>query len=343
MKVIVLSALKTSTGNCSSAQRISNYLLEEGIESQLTDQDAFISPLEFNRHVVQTAADCVLAIHAYRSGKLLLECPVPYSIVFGGTDVNEHHKIHDKLVTMTMAVSKARFLVSFSKPMHDQALALWPDIGDKLYTLPQGVVTSPSSRFDFHQHLHVACGIPKHSSVFLLVAGLRPVKDPLYLVNKFSEWHMEHGNVYLVIIGPELDQQLSEKVKAIVKRLPGVEVLDPLSQSDCHRAMQECTAVVNSSLSEGMPAAILEAMDLCVPVIARNIPGNRTLITHRQTGLLYDTPEEFINLAEDLLTSPGQHAAITRQAKEFVDAHHSPQSERTTYVSLVKRMASEPG
>ena len=33
----------------------------------------------------------------------------------------------------------------------------------------------------------------------------------------------------------------------------------------------------------------LQAMDLGVPVIARNIPGNRAIIDNRQTGLLYDS------------------------------------------------------
>ncbi|KAL0610398.1 hypothetical protein AAY473_020164 [Plecturocebus cupreus] len=39
--------------------------------------------------------------------------------------------------------------------------------------------------------------------IFLLICGLRQVKDPLYLVGAFSEWHQEEPNVYLVIVGPE--------------------------------------------------------------------------------------------------------------------------------------------
>ena len=36
------------------------------------------------------------------------ECPVPYCIVFGGTDVNEYPKTHGKLVTMTTVIMKAK-------------------------------------------------------------------------------------------------------------------------------------------------------------------------------------------------------------------------------------------
>ena len=36
---------------------------------------------------------------------------------------------------------------------------------------------------------------------------------------------------------------------------------------------------------------IVQAMDLGVPVIVRNIPGNITIVTDMQTGLVYDTPQ----------------------------------------------------
>ncbi len=139
-------------------------------------------------------------------------------------------------------------------------------------------------------------------------------------------------------MGPSLDKQVAEKVKLTAKRLPGVEVIEPLAQDDCHKAMQECTAVVNSSLSEGMSTTILEAMDLCVPVIARNIPGNRTLVQHRQTGLLYDSPQEFISLAKDLLASPEQRSVITAKAKQLVESCHSAEEERCMYTSLIKKL-----
>ena len=32
-------------------------------------------------------------------------------------------------------------------------------------------------------------------------------------------------------------------------------------------------------------------MNLGVPVLARNIPGNSAVIEHRESGLLFDTPE----------------------------------------------------
>lgn len=42
-------------------------------------------------------------------------------------------------------------------------------------------------------------------------------------------------------------------------------------------------------------------MALGVPVLARNIPGNSALIKHRETGLLFNTPEVFTFLMCALL------------------------------------------
>ncbi|RXN32665.1 glycosyltransferase 1 domain-containing 1 [Labeo rohita] len=40
--------------------------------------------------------------------------------------------------------------------------------------------------------------------VFLLVCGVRRVKDPLYLLEAFEEWHSQNPLVVLIIIGPKV-------------------------------------------------------------------------------------------------------------------------------------------
>jgi len=38
---------------------------------------------------------------------------------------------------------------------------------------------------------------------------------------------------------------------------------------------------------------VMQAMDLGVPVVARDIPGNAAIVENGQTGLMYNTPEVF--------------------------------------------------
>ncbi|KAK4813349.1 hypothetical protein QYF61_026645 [Mycteria americana] len=174
--------------------------------------------------------------------------------------------------------------------------------------------------------------------MFLLICGLRRVKDPLYLVDVFSDWHRKDPSVHLGIIGPAVDPLFTSEVKEKLKRAPGVHLLQEMPQDDLHAAMKRCFAVVNSSISEGMSAAILEAMDLDIPVLARNIPGNAAIIKHKETGLLFSDPQEFVVLSKSLMNDPIMEREIVARAKDYVKKHHSWESERKAYQNLVLRL-----
>lgn len=107
------------------------------------------------------------------------------------------------------------------------------------------------------------------------------------------------------------------------------------SQQELHAAMKRCFAVVNSSVSEGMSAAILEAMDLGVPVLARDIPGNAAVVQHEFTGLLYSSPQEFVHQSHRLLSDHKLRERVVRNGKLYVEEHHGLNQERETYRRLV--------
>lgn len=107
------------------------------------------------------------------------------------------------------------------------------------------------------------------------------------------------------------------------------------SQQELHAAMKRCFAMVNSSISEGMSAAILEAMDLGVPVVARDIPGNSSVVQHDVTGLLYSTPQEFVHQSQRLLSDHELRGRVVHNGKLYVEEHHSLKRERETYQRLV--------
>lgn len=110
------------------------------------------------------------------------------------------------------------------------------------------------------------------------------------------------------------------------------------SRQELHAAMKRCFAVVNSSVSEGMSGAILEAMDLGVPVLARNIPGNAAVVQHEFTGLLYSSPQEFVHQSQRLLSDHELRERVVRNGKIYVEEHHSLKRERETYQQLVNTL-----
>jgi glycosyltransferase involved in cell wall biosynthesis len=79
------------------------------------------------------------------------------------------------------------------------------------------------------------------------------------------------------------------------------------------------------SYEEGMSLSLLEAMAAGVPVIASDIPGNRRLITHEQTGLLLPVREPDLWATTILRVLSVRSAAATRaeQARRVVEQEYS--------------------
>ncbi|ELK14250.1 Glycosyltransferase 1 domain-containing protein 1 [Pteropus alecto] len=82
------------------------------------------------------------------------------------------------------------------------------------------------------------------------------------------------------------------------------------------------------------------AMDLEVPVLARNIPGNAAVVTHEVTGLLFSDPQEFVQLAKRLVSDPALERRIVANGREYVRTYHSWQVERATYQHLVRTLGA---
>ncbi|GFN76493.1 glycosyltransferase 1 domain-containing protein 1 [Plakobranchus ocellatus] len=125
---------------------------------------------------------------------------------------------------------------------------------------------------------------------------------------------------------------LPSRIKVIPQ---GVVYVPGLPICDVHALISQATALVNSSDSEGMCLALLEAMQLGTPVIARDIPGNRAIVQDGHTGLLFDSPESFREKTEHLLEDSSLQKLLTREAAEYVDSHHNIQQERQEYTNLL--------
>ncbi|KAM6166409.1 glycosyltransferase 1 domain-containing protein 1 [Erethizon dorsatum] len=340
MRLLFLAVLRAHTGNAVTAERVRGHLEAAGHCCVLRDASDFASPSDVADLLEAQHFEVALALHLYRGGRLLQGHGVPFGVIFGGTDVNEDASQEEKKEAMGRALQEARFAVAFTESMKEMALTQWPHAKDKIYVQSQGITTTPSATFDWNSFLQRA---EIHQSadslrVFLLVCGLRRVKDPLYLLDVFSEWHQEEPNVYMVIVGPEVDPVFTREVRARVERARGVRLLGEMPQGDLHAALKSCSALVNSSVSEGMSAAILEAMDLEVPVLARNIPGNAAVVTHGVTGLLFADPQEFVRLARRLVSDPVLEKELVANGRDYVSRRHSWQVERNTYQRLVGKL-----
>nr|XP_056715295.1 glycosyltransferase 1 domain-containing protein 1 [Euleptes europaea] len=337
MRLLLLAPLRAGTGNGTTARRVHDHLEAAGHTCIIQDTSDYESPRAVADLISSKNFEAALGLHLYKAGRLLQGSRIPFGIVFGGTDINEDGKCEEKSQVMGAILDEARFAVSFTEAMKETAAAYWPHIRSKIHVQGQGIVTAHNVSFDWKKFLQSAGILQDNNNLylFLLICGLRRVKDPLYLVDDFSDWHRKETTVHLVIIGPSVDPVFAEEVTEKVQRADGVHLLPEIPQEDLHAVVKNCFAVVNSSVSEGMSAAILEAMNLDVPVLARNIPGNAAIITHKTTGLLYSSPQEFIQLSKSLIRDPSLQREIVSRAKAYVSQHHSWERERKVYQNLM--------
>ncbi|XP_048763571.2 glycosyltransferase 1 domain-containing protein 1-like isoform X1 [Ostrea edulis] len=338
--VLLLSPLRQASGNHSTIKRIRSHLESEFIICKEWDPADFDDEEQFLRKLRENNIDFVIALHAYKAGKYLsTKVPIPYILIFGGTDINQLHTDEDKLCKMSRAVEGARNIVAFSQEMMDKALQIWPDlVKSRASIIKQGIQTRPSAlslREVLVKHGHVSSAVITGATIFLFVGSIRPVKDPLYLINTMTEWHKERTDILYVIIGPEYGEDYFAVFNGAIHGAKGVIYLGEMSIENAHACMRDSSSLVNTSESEGMAAVVLEAMDLGTPVIARRNGGNEALIQHGVTGFLFSSPEEFKEIAESFSEDAVMQRKITIAAKEQIRREHLPEIEKNAYYKVM--------
>ena len=83
-------------------------------------------------------------------------------------------------------------------------------------------------------------------------------------------------------------------------------------RTDAAELLTAFDLLLNGSLYECQSNTILEAMATGVPVIATDIPGNRDLVRHGQTGYLYPQGDvaQLARVSFRLLSDPGKLQAF---------------------------------
>jgi glycosyltransferase involved in cell wall biosynthesis len=106
--------------------------------------------------------------------------------------------------------------------------------------------------------------------------------------------------------------------------------------------LQRATVVTRPSLTEGMPLAVMEAMACGRPVVATRVGGTEDLITHGETGILFD-PGDVDALADGLirvLEDPERAAAMGRRAREWTERQMTWEGLSRRYEAVYEEVAA---
>ena len=97
---------------------------------------------------------------------------------------------------------------------------------------------------------------------------------------------------------------------------------------------------VLSSLSEGSPNALLEAMATGVPVVATRVGGIPEIVTHEESALLVQPANvaQMEGAIRRLLTDTNLTTALIKQSHQRIAERHAPEARMQRLVSVYREL-----
>ncbi|MCW2687441.1 MAG: hypothetical protein JWR37_2331 [Mycobacterium sp.] len=130
----------------------------------------------------------------------------------------------------------------------------------------------------------------------LLFAGvLRPLKNPVGLVNAFAKVCRAVPGARLVMVGPQPDPDYAQTVRGEVASLgltESVDIIDLVDNERLRREIAAARAVVLFSQQENAPTVIAQAMAAGKPVVATRVGGVPEMVHDGETGFLVESGDE---------------------------------------------------
>ncbi len=188
---------------------------------------------------------------------------------------------------------------------------------DKFRVIPNAVelpATPAVSREEVYKRLN----IPPRGRLVGAVGRLWAQKGYRDLIWAGELLHVAYQDVWFVIFGEGPDLAQLQHFRDLTGAKDSVKFAG--HRSDAGELMSGLDVLWNGSLYEGQSNTILEAMARGVPVVASDIPGNRDLIEHDQSGVLYPLGdvEALTKATNVLLRNDQRRLSIGGAARERV-------------------------
>jgi len=128
-------------------------------------------------------------------------------------------------------------------------------------------------------------GLAENSKVVGMVANIRPEKNHKLLISGFSEIAKHDEGVHLLLIGPDM---MDGEIHQFAKTCEASDKIHFLGErEDVNDLLNMIDVFCLTSIHEGMPLTVLEAMASGVPVIGSDVMGINEVIQDEKNGLLF--------------------------------------------------------
>ncbi len=324
MRILAFSPFDPATlsGNSTTLRRVQKALQARGHAFEIVAVSPTTSRDDAAKAIDRFRPDVLHFYHSYKTGRLLPSLPrMPAVVTVSGTDLNHDYEVPERREVIDQAIARAGGVVTYNASLAARV--------PRATVIPKGV-TLGDRPFD----LRGTAGVREGAFVFFQPGGVRPIKNNLAAIDGLSPLKKE---AVLIFAGPILDAGYGHQLANRLAKEPWIRHLPHIPPDAMAAAYRASDGVLNTSLSEGLSNALMEAMTVGRPILASDIPGNRDLLVHGETALLYKDLNGLTDLAAWLIREPKARALLGTAAQAVAKERFSTDREADALLQAYAR------
>jgi glycosyltransferase involved in cell wall biosynthesis len=186
--------------------------------------------------------------------------------------------------------------------------------------------------------LRAQLGIASTAKVILLVGRLSREKDHATLLAAVAKLRQSGAipQVHLLLVGDGPERSRIEQAIGALGLAGAVTLTGQAPSSEPYYGIAD--AAVLSSLSEGSPNALLEAMAVGIPVVATRVGGIPEIVSDGESALLIPPRdiEGMTRALEKVLTGRDLADKLVREARRIVKSRHAPEARTQRLIGIYR-------
>lgn len=304
-------------------RRSVGFLEQVCIDRQVQIIHAHMADAAFLGWVVARKLDLPLIISHH--GHDILECNAVCRFVY--------------FVLMIFAVRYAETNIAVSPAVAERVRRLYRLKQHSVQVIANGVLIPDDSELERGR---ISRETNHFSPVLISVGRLAPLKGHRQLIFAVAQLVKYFPMIRLYIVGGgEMERELKQLAETSGV---GGHIIFTGSVDNVAAYLSEADIFVSNSRVEGMPVSVLEAMAWQLPVVVSSIPGNRSVVRHGETGLLYelDDIDDMIEKIVEVVENPEFATAVASQARSMVIQEYSAVATEEKHAELYQRILGRP-
>jgi glycosyltransferase involved in cell wall biosynthesis len=172
-------------------------------------------------------------------------------------------------------------------------------------------------------------GLNKDEKVIGIVANLKKIKNHIFLLRAFRELLKEYRDVKLLLIGQGFKNDPESSEQQIREYIDENELKHSVFLLGYRSDIPEILSIMDifclTSVKEGLPISLIEAMAAGLPIVGTDVEGIRDAIIQNKTGFLIDINDMsgLKNALVTLLESDSLRQRMGHQSRRLAEGRYS--------------------